>query len=109
VNNRFAETVKKTTPLTGIYRGLCLTCKQANTCSFPRDFNRPILQCEEFDGYVLPKISKETPFKASLKTVSGSRKKEVAKHTGLCTNCENRKTCTYPKTGKTIWCCEEYE
>ncbi|MEO0114965.1 MAG: NAD(P)H-dependent oxidoreductase subunit E [candidate division WOR-3 bacterium] len=30
--------------------GLCSTCIKAATCTFPRDPNRPVLECEEFEG-----------------------------------------------------------
>ena len=102
------STERKVTPVPGMYRGLCLTCKQADTCNFPRDVERPIMNCEEFDGYVLHKVSKETPYKTSSKMVSSCESNVFTKNTGLCMNCDNRKGCTYPKSDKTILCCEEY-
>jgi len=102
------STESKVGQIPGMYRGLCLTCKQADTCNFPRDVERPIMSCEEFDGYVLHKRSKETPFKTSPKPISSCESKVSATHTGLCINCDNRETCTYPKSDKTIRCCEEY-
>lgn len=103
------STEKKTVAISGMYRGLCLTCKQANTCNFPRDIGRPIMNCEEFDGYVLHKTSKETPYRVHSRSSSTCRSKEITEYTGLCINCDNRKTCSFPKSGKTVWCCEEYQ
>ena len=36
------------------YRGLCSTCNNAASCAFSRDPHRPVLQCEEFEGYQPP-------------------------------------------------------
>jgi len=102
-------TDRKVVPIPGMYRGLCLTCKKADTCNFPRDIDHPIMNCDEFDGYVLPKKSKETPYKPGPRTVSSYKSKVINKYSGLCVNCDNRKICSYPKSGKTIWCCEEYQ
>jgi hypothetical protein len=30
------------------------------------------------------------------------------KFLGLCSNCDNRETCTYPKPEGGVWRCEEY-
>ena len=32
------------------YRGLCSTCDNAATCTFPRDPALPVMQCDEFQG-----------------------------------------------------------
>ena len=32
------------------YSGLCSTCAWSATCTFPRDPEKPVLQCEEFEG-----------------------------------------------------------
>jgi len=32
------------------YRGLCSTCDNSATCTFPRDPNLPVMECEEFQG-----------------------------------------------------------
>ena len=32
------------------YAGLCVTCRWTATCTFPRDPEKPVLQCEEFEG-----------------------------------------------------------
>ncbi len=94
------------------YGGLCSTCNNASTCIYPRDSNRPVLQCEEFDGYAVP--SERTTVSAILaktrpQVQSGAEEKDLVKYKGLCMNCENRKTCTFPKPEEGVWHCEEYE
>ena len=33
---------------------------------------------------------------------------ETSKYTGLCVNCENRRTCAHPKPAGGVWHCEDY-
>jgi hypothetical protein len=37
----------------------CSSCKTASGCTYPRELKRPVLQCEEFEGYE-PRIVKTT-------------------------------------------------
>ncbi|MFC1888856.1 hypothetical protein ACFL4G_03765 [Thermodesulfobacteriota bacterium] len=93
------------------YGGLCETCNKAETCIYQRDPNQPVLQCEEFDGYE-PKTMKElTSRQPELKSKHvGSRggEKDSDQYLGLCSNCENRHSCTYPKQDGGVWHCEDY-
>jgi hypothetical protein len=34
----------------GIYRGLCSTCRNDPTCTYPRNSGRPVTQCEEIEN-----------------------------------------------------------
>jgi hypothetical protein len=89
------------------YRGLCSTCKRASTCTFPRDPNRPVLQCDEFVGYeYTPDKKKSSSSDSESKvTISDSAK---SSYKGLCRLCEKRETCTYPKPEGGVWHCDEY-
>lgn len=90
------------------YRGLCSSCENAPDCTYPREPNRPVLQCEEFDG------GEPSPTKTVVKDrVPSTRSyttesKDSTKFMGLCSNCEDRETCTYPKLEGGVWHCEEY-
>ena len=42
------------------YRGLCSACKNAPTCTYPRDSDRPVLQCEEFEEWPIPPVNQRT-------------------------------------------------
>ncbi len=86
--------------------GLCTCCNAQQTCTFPRDHGKPILQCEEFDGIIpsrLKMVSRrktaKTPLETSIPDSSA----------GLCSLCEGRPTCTYPKPEGGVWHCEEYQ
>jgi len=90
------------------YGGLCSTCKNAPDCTFPRDPHKPVLHCEEFD------TGEPSPMKTTRKDRSPPTQLYAAKDTGstkfmgLCSNCEDRETCIFPKPEGGIWHCEEY-
>jgi hypothetical protein len=92
-----------------LFQGLCLTCQNAPECTFPRDSEKPILQCEEFDD-----ILGRSPEKVSLEGCRPPRpalikaERELETWIGLCKNCANRKDCRYPKREGGVWRCEEY-
>ncbi len=93
------------------YYGLCSSCKTASGCTYTRDLRRPVLQCEEFEGYE-PRIVKTTVENILLKTNpefgSSNEERDLSKYGGLCRNCEDRETCTFPKPEGGVWHCEEY-
>jgi hypothetical protein len=95
---------------TATYRGLCSTCKHSSGCTYPRDPNRPVVQCEEFEGIL--KASEEVSRKYT-KFIGVEEPKayneEPTQLKGLCKLCEKRATCTYPKPEGGVWHCVEYE
>ena len=86
------------------YRDLCSTCNHAGTCGHRSTPGRPIFFCELFEAFV--------PVSAAAPTTAAPKGRvsppEAAELKGLCTNCENRKTCVIPKPEGGIWHCEEY-
>ena len=90
--------------------GLCQTCRYAPNCAFPTGPGAPVLQCEEFEAEGAPPVKKESravvsaaPGADAAPPMNGS-----GKYKGLCTNCEDRDSCTFPKAEKGVWHCEEY-
>jgi len=91
------------------YRSLCSNCRNAADCTFPKDRQSPSLYCEEFelDSTPLAKMAaKERPLPAAPVEAEDE---DSGKFIGLCINCDNRKTCVYPKPEGGIWHCEEYQ
>jgi len=89
-------------------RNLCSTCENNSTCTFPKDPDRPVLYCELFDdGRAAAQNSVKDPSPLSLKS-SDKPDEEQKRFTGLCSNCENRWSCSFPKAEGGIWHCEEY-
>jgi len=88
--------------------GVCLDCKFAPDCIYEAASGRVILQCEQFEmkfpesAAQAPSIH-ENPFKSTA-----HHGRESSSYRGLCSNCDNRETCTYPKPEGGIWRCEEY-
>lgn len=99
-------------PGKGKYRGICLICKNANTCVFPRDPNRPLLYCDELElDDPLPKGTREAMVSsyADMLEQTCRRSKGSEAPLGLCKLCENREECTFPKPEGGVWHCEEYK
>jgi len=90
-------------------RSLCSNCRNAADCTFQKDRQKPALYCEEFEVDISP--SAKIPRKEkSLPTVSvDAEDKDSGKFIGLCSNCDNRRTCVFPKPEGGIWHCEEYQ
>ena len=89
------------------YFGLCMNCRNASSCTFPRDPARPAFYCEEFEADTT--ISTMAPGKdQALATGSDASNEDTEKFIGLCSDCEGRKNCTFPKPEGGVWCCEEY-
>ena len=99
------------------YLGLCATCKSASTCTYPRDPERPVYYCCEHEGY------EECEGSVSLAllrtgniflrppgsvTTPPTAERDTGIDKGLCKNCENRETCTFPRPEGGVWHCDEY-
>ena len=94
-------------------QGLCLSCAYASGCTYPRDPERPILQCDECDAGDFHTLTVcPEPFPTEIVTLLPARSLSVQQKTesvkGLCGLCEDRSTCTYPKPEGGVWHCEEY-
>jgi len=91
--------------------GLCSCCRCFKTCTYPKDPQQPTLQCEEFDGIVpspLKAVSHVEAWPGVPEKKPGTRADGLAPDPGLCSLCEDRATCTYPKPEGGVWHCEEY-
>ncbi|MGA2268823.1 MAG: hypothetical protein ABSH44_10170 [Bryobacteraceae bacterium] len=95
-------------------RGICSACKHDLVCIYPRDFDRPPLQCEEFElGFMPAEIAaarqREIAELEALARAPLPKPEDSREYLGLCVNCENREACIYPKPEGGVWRCEEYE
>ncbi|MGB2866669.1 MAG: hypothetical protein WBC05_25285 [Sedimentisphaerales bacterium] len=89
------------------YFGLCISCRNASSCTFPRDPAKPAFYCEEFEIETTVSIippEKEQPLARGPAAVD----KDSTGFVGLCSDCEGRQTCTFPKSEGGVWHCEEY-
>jgi hypothetical protein len=89
------------------YFGLCMSCRNASVCTFPRDPAMPAFYCEEFE--IETPVSDITAEKRQpFVTVPAAGKKDSSGLAGLCIDCEGRKNCSFPKSEGGVWHCEEY-
>lgn len=91
-----------------IVGGLCISCRKADECTFPRNPLKPVLQCEEFEAFPCkPGGTEYSP--AGRQGRSETLVANAAKHLGLCANCKHLETCTFPRPEGGVWRCDEYE
>ena len=95
------------------FNSLCMTCKNKSSCIFIENGNRPVQHCEEFEVYAYRIIIKGTPPLEQKVMVDKSHFRRKGKEdkpslSGICKNCDNRKTCMNAKPERIIWHCEEY-
>ena len=93
---------------TNVKRGLCSTCIHASECTYPRNLNRPVLQCEEFEG---EKLSLKRYGNMKIQRIRKEDIEDLSKSTlykGLCKLCALRDECVFPKPESGVWHCEEY-
>ena len=84
-------------------RVLCPTCLYVDGCVLFSNGERPAWHCEEFVSAGAPDRSPAGP-PASATTSPP----EERKHLGLCVNCDDRETCTFPRPEGGVWRCNEY-
>jgi hypothetical protein len=84
--------------------GLCAHCINAADCTYPKDPDKPALNCDEFAGYTERPAAKAAP----RKNAAVEAEPAPGLNRGLCRTCANSKDCTFPKPDGGIWRCEEY-
>ena len=91
--------------------GLCSNCKQAPACTYAKDPRRPVLQCDEYEcaeSAPIRSTGKDSLAATVLQKAPEAEEEDSSKYMGLCSNCENREACVFPKPEGGVWRCEEY-
>ncbi|MFA4851871.1 MAG: hypothetical protein WC868_05570 [Bacteroidales bacterium] len=84
--------------------GLCSTCIHKTGCMYRKTFKGKIIQCEEFE------ITENSTGKSQyVKNQIDVNNSDSENYTGLCKNCDLRKTCMLYSSDKINWNCEEYQ
>ena len=87
----------------GSKRVLCPTCMHVDDCVLFSNGERPAWHCEEFVAVgAPPREARPAATSAMAATL------QEQKHLGLCVNCEDRETCTFPRPEGGVWRCNEY-
>ena len=90
--------------------GICGQCIHAESCTYPRPDDRPVLACDEFEGYPMRAVARVSSIKRTRSTASAETSEGVISlYRGLCSTCEKRSGCDFPKPEGGVWHCEEYE
>jgi hypothetical protein len=87
-------------PATRDQRDLCCVCTYVSECMHRGTAESPKLFCEMFDV--------DVPALALREGGSDDEDNGSKAIGGLCSNCENRKTCTIRAGEGDVWHCEEY-
>jgi hypothetical protein len=82
------------------HHDLCCICVYDSTCIYRGDAKQPKLCCELFDVDVSAPAFRSAAACDDADAIDGK--------SGLCYNCENRKTCTIRSLEGDVWHCEEY-
>ena len=90
-------------------RSLCSNCKNDPDCTFKKNRQKPSFYCEEFEVTACPPVKTTKKEKSAASKPIDVEDEDSDKFVGLCSNCDNRKTCTFPKPEGGIWHCEEYQ
>ena len=99
------DVVRATPQYQPSYISLCASCRHNTDCMFQKDRRSLSFYCEEFEidpGPVATISPVETMPLPALQESDGES------FIGLCSNCDNRRTCDFPKPEGGIWHCEEY-
>jgi hypothetical protein len=93
------------------FTGLCSTCANDPSCTFPRKAGVPVMHCLEFLGETLvadlpvPKSPATEPRAGASPTRGVDASHRIP---GLCFWCENNASCTFPRSAGGVWSCDEY-
>ena len=90
-------------------RSLCSTCRNRSTCTIKREPSETVLFCEHFEVESPPAAemaAKDLPLFAELRA---AERRDSEGFIGLCSDCEGRLTCRFPRPEGGVWHCEEYK
>ena len=90
-------------------RSLCSNCSNAADCTLQKDRTKPALYCEEFEIDLSPSVKLAEKEEQVSTIPPDAQKDDSSNFIGLCGNCDNRRTCDFPKPEGGIWHCEEYQ
>ena len=93
---------------TNQHKGLCATCRNEPTCTFPRSPSAPVTQCEEFADDA-PRAARAADGSISARAHEPGPGAAQAREMGLCSNCANLATCTFPLAARGVLYCEEHD
>lgn len=95
--------------MTEYVEGLCSTCRYSSKCALTNNHPKAVQLCEEYEAEISPRKRKKDDSSdragPACPNADGAAGSTVL---GLCSDCENRKGCSFPKPRSGVWHCEEY-
>ena len=88
---------------------LCTNCKNYPDCTFKKNRQTPSIYCEEFEVATCPSVKTIRKGESPETTLVNVEDEDSGKFIGLCSNCDIRRTCAFPKPEGGVWHCEEYQ
>jgi hypothetical protein len=84
-------------------KGICGVCALVDSCERVKDLKEPLMTCEKLepDPTLVSEMVEQFLESSNPHAVS-------LNHLGLCSNCDHRVNCTFPKAEGGVWHCEEY-
>lgn len=92
-------------PNTDVTLGVCSACIHGGECTMETGAGRAILQCEQFE-MAFP--AEDIPYARTQSRTLRRIGTDSSKYAGICSNCGNAETCSYPKPEGGVWRCEDY-
>ena len=89
---------------TAATQAVCAACRHNLGCIYETSAHRAILECAQFE-LALRAAPADSTFDAT-RTAAGEN--GWSRLEGLCSNCDLRDACIYPKPEGGVWRCEEY-
>ncbi len=76
---------------------------------FRKDLSSSVHFCEEYEQADSSQVFEVKRFTPANPNADRFIKHSSNKIMGLCSNCKNRKNCSFPKPESGVWHCEEYQ
>ena len=93
-------------------KGICLSCTFIEYCMNYKLSKKTIQFCEEY--FCSKPATSSHPTSSDVQRTAAESRKISDKNTndikliGLCSNCDNRESCSLQKSEGGVWHCEEY-
>ncbi len=89
--------------------GLCAGCEKRTVCTYPRMPGRPVERCLEFEELsVVQRDEAPRRLRREKARLGVTIRAERPAEPGLCSTCDLRPVCTFPRHPGGVWHCEEY-
>lgn len=88
-----------------LIKSICYNCASQHSCSMLANSVTPVIQCEMYECC---SSEKNPAGEQQMLAVDSADEYNAVHLLGLCSNCENRLSCSWPKPASGIWHCEGY-